>query len=258
MLDDTAHLALHEQNARYTLSTLIPQIRDGRADFGQLLDACRLYRMAGIAALFAHGDPASLHRNLRRSARMCAFGLDLVPPADRITSRLLPFFDAVAAGDAEAACRLAALASAEAPSPLEYEEDFLFVRFVMHQVCPDAGSDGAALLDRYRPIAEAIDDPRYGLCLALHERDAAAFGVHLEAFLEAYLDRMRRVIEAGRMRPDRAATEGLCSVEGVALVRLARQAGLRLDANYPGVPALALLQPASEALAPVDWQAPTD
>jgi hypothetical protein len=258
MLDDTAHLALHEQNARYKLSTLTPQIRDGRADFGQLLEVCRLYRIAGVAALFAAGDPTALRRALRKSARMCVFGLDLVPSAERITSKLLPFFDAVAAGDVEAACWLKALAPAAEPSPLEYEEDYLFVRFLMDHVCSDVGSDAAVLLNRYRSVAAVIDDPRYGMCLALHERDAAAFGVYLEAFLESYLDRMRGIAEAGRMRPDRAATEGLCSVEGIALVRLARQAGLRLDAEYPGVPSLALLPTTAEALPPVDWQAPNE
>ena len=95
------------------------------------LTFCQDMRIAGIADLFLTGKATELHQCLQHSGQAYAYFLTSAPDTTTTTSRGLPFFDAVAAGDLQLAEQIARMAQRTFAPGEEYEEDFLFVDFVM-------------------------------------------------------------------------------------------------------------------------------
>ncbi|MFY0562676.1 Imm49 family immunity protein [Archangium lansingense] len=151
-----------------------------------------------------------------------------------------PFFDAVAAGDYEGAALIARHSRRSWAQGEEYEEDFLFVDFLMKLFFLDAPArDCEALLERYEACLQGAEDLRLDICKALLSADSEAFNEALERFLEARKDSLEEMAETQTFPEEMRATEWNLSVEGVALARLAERKGLRTEEEYLHVPSLA-------------------
>src|SRR5262249_45286726 len=158
-------------------------------------------------------------------------------PREAVQSLAMPFLDGLAADDQEAA-RAIARGSSHSHSPRdEYEEDFLFVEFVMQRfVLECAASVAEQLLARWRAGLRGVEDPRLDACKALHEADAERFDSGLRAFLQERSDTLEERIAGGSVPLELASTEGYLSVEGLALLRIADRLRLQTEEEYLHVP----------------------
>lgn len=231
-------LPIHVENALGELEDRVPLLEAGRLELDGVLDLCRWYRVAGIGDLFLEGDPAALQRRLAQSGRAFAHWSERAADEEKVASLSLPLFDAVAAGDLEGAAAIARSSRRTHARGQEYEEDFLFVEWVMQRFLLGADAQGLErLLARWEEALQGAADPRLDLARAAAAGKGRAAGQALRAFL----DDRRRTLEAQEdvLEPEVADTEGSFSVEGVALARLADAAGLRIGAEFPNVPAAA-------------------
>lgn len=231
-------LPIHVENALEELEERVPLLEAGRLDLDGVLDLCRWYRVAGIGGLFLEGEPAELQRRLAQSGRAFAHWSERAGEEEKVASLALPFFDAVAAGDLEGAAAIARTSRRSHARGQEYEEDFLFVEWVMQRFVLGADAAGLErLLARWEEALDGAADPRLDLARAAAAGKGRAAGLAFRAFLD---DRQRTLeARADLLEPEVADTEGSLSVEGVALARLADAAGLRIGAEFPNVPALA-------------------
>lgn len=252
----TEFLPLFTKNAVLENEELVPDLLAGRLDHGEALTFCANFRIAGIADLFLTADPDGLQRFLAASGRAYGHQLTKLDPARKRTSRALPLFDALAAGDLDGAAAIARAATHTWVPDDEYEEDFLFLEWVMQRHlldAPKASTD--ALLVRWEACLQGADDPRLDVCRALEAMDADAFDSALDGYL-----RERQALYAERadndsIAPEVTHTEGAFSVEGAALLRIADRLKLPTARDYPTVPSMAR-EPLPAGLSPDAWRTP--
>jgi len=160
----------------------------------------------------------------------------------RRASFVEPAMDALAARQ----WKLAADIFAHTPSAWmegeEYEDDFCHADAVRRLLAEDLTGSGA-VLKRWEAVLEDGEDTRLGVCAALRDRDPAALGGALRAYLE------RRESDAAALADPANASllaeeatffpNRWISVEGLAYVALAEQRRMEVPLDLPGCPPLA-------------------
>nr|WP_225937322.1 Imm49 family immunity protein [Myxococcus sp. RHSTA-1-4] len=193
----------------------------------------------GIGHLFLTGLPDGFFGELSRSARAFLAFLQRKDDTARVTSQSEPFFDAVVCGDAEAEQGIARHSRASWHEGEEYEDDFLYFRFLMERfTLQSAGAACEALLERHAAVLGDRGDPRLDVCRALLAGDAGLFEEGFDRFLDARTLMMRKKLEAERVHPDDASTTAHLSVEVLALLCFAERAGLTPDAHLSLAPSV--------------------
>lgn len=246
-------LRVYMQNARSTLRGLLGRLVARRVTQRQALMFCQAYRQLAIGSLLMDMDTKAFSRHLARSGRAYLHFARGAADKDKVTSRAEPFFDAAASGDADGALAIAESASQAHKRGVEYEEDFLYMRFLMRRLTADAApEEEAAMLERWHHVLEGSRDERIDVCRALSAKDERAFAESLDLWMTAKAQRTERLAAGERLLPEEVATEGRVSIEGVALVVLANRAGLATKRDILLVPSPALPK-APPNLAPDAW-----
>jgi hypothetical protein len=247
-------LPIFVDNALAENEELLSEVLSARCPLGTIVTFCRNFRIAGIGDLFLTATSRTFHQRLHQSGRAFAHFLSRAEEARQRTSRALPFFDAIACGDLEGAGLIARDARHTWAQGEEYEEDFLFVEFLMQHFFLRASSeDCQALLKRYAKALQDAEDIRLEICRALLEKDEQAFGKSLEQFLLEREDYYELLAEQESVEDEERFTEGLLSVEGLALVRLGESQGLATEEDYLHIPSIAR-EPPPTGLPPDSWR----
>jgi hypothetical protein len=240
-------------NALYENDELLTSFLAGDVTLREALEFSQRFRIAGIGSLLTSGTATHFHNFLHKSARAFIHFVRS-KPRDWPGSKADAFFDAVACEDKEAAKELAELAPRAPDRRSEYEEDFLYARFLMDQFCLGAGpAEGRKQLERYEQVLEGSEDPRLEVCRTLLEGDADGLDGALGALMEARQARYQKLADKELLLEEILSTEGAVSVEGLALVRFAASKGLALSDEHPFIPSVAR-DPAARAYRADDWQ----
>ncbi|KYG07378.1 hypothetical protein BE21_02585 [Sorangium cellulosum] len=232
---------------------LLPLVTGGTASQREVLRFCRTLRRRAICELLLLGLVGRFHLYLHKSGRAFLHFLRGSADAAKVTSRAEPFFDAIACLDLECAREQARSARSTWNERVEYEEDFLYVRFLMSAHFLDApATELTAMLARAEEVTEGRDDPRIAICSALLARDAGRFDDALSDLLDLREQRTTHLFDRGGAHEEEAATEGQIDVEGLALVRLAESRGIVTRPEYPFIPSLLRVGP-TRAFTVDDW-----
>lgn len=224
------------KNCGIAIEDLLSPVLSGAVDHRAMLYFCTMFRRIGIAHHFSTGTTAHFYGSLFNSGRAYLAYLEQCDEDDKCTSRATPFFDAAACRDDEGAKNIATLAR-RTVNPVEYEEDFLYVDFLMSLFFREETPDKLkATLDRYEAVLAGDEDTRLFICQALFEKDQGKFDDSLHRFLEELELANEEAMEKESMDPDHALTTAKLSVEGLALVVLAQKAGLSVEDDYLYIP----------------------
>ena len=227
-------------NALEDNEELLPAFTSGSLGLRDVLRFCQGFRIAGIGSLLLTGTATHFHAYLHKSARAFVHYLRQVGTKGWLASKADPFFDAVACGDLEAARELARLAPTTVDRKGEYEEDFLYARFLMDQFLPDGGGrDWGALLQGYERVLEGSSDPRLEVCRALLAGDAEGLDAGLTQMMAERDARYLKLAEKEVLSEEVLATERYLSIEGLVLVRLATSKGMGLSEEHLLIPSVA-------------------
>jgi enoyl-CoA hydratase/carnithine racemase len=236
----SSHLPLVEKACGLYVEEMLPAMLARRLTLSQAFGFCTLYRRMAAAKLLTSGVPDEFFADLSRSARAFVHYLSGITSDAKQTGRAEPFFDAVACNDDSAAGEIASLSRTTWNQGAEYEDDFLYVWFLMQRFVLRAPAPALqALLDRWKEIEADGDDTRLRLCEALHRGDQERFDEALSAMIEARERENRERIRGERMHPDDVPTLAKIWVELLALLRFAQVAGLSTESHYPMAPAVA-------------------
>jgi hypothetical protein len=223
---------------------------DGRA----MAAFCALYRRIAIARLLSTGSSNDFLTWLAMGAQAFLHWLEGVPEEAKLGRLSEPFLDAVACGASDLAAGIARSAATTWRTGEEYEDDFLYFRFLMSYfgLRSDA-KETLPLLERYEALA-AGNDPRADVCRALFARDQERFDEAIEALVQHWQEKTREADERGMLSPDDAATTAHVSVELLALLRLATAAGLATGIDHPLAPSIARRTDRFRPPAPDAWR----
>ncbi len=248
-------LPLIAANALVDLHGGLADVMERRISFERMLTFCRNYRRRGICHFFLQGRPTGLLQDLQRSAAAFAHYLTGAPDSDKATGKFAPFFDAIACGDVGTAARISNVSRRDWNRDEEYEEDFLYVAFLMGRLFPDRERAAAGILAEYERVLDGAEDARFTICRSLLTSSGKDFEEGLQALLVDRREYYRDGIKREDILEEEWATEGQLFVEGVALVRLAMTAGLDVQRNFLFIPSLVFKESLS-AYGEASWQTP--
>lgn len=228
-------------NAEFVLERALPGLALGALDeLDELLQVCAFFRQRGTCSLLHTGSAEGFHVNNMQSAAAFAHRLPQLDEARKVTAWAKPVFDCVASGYWQAARYIAHYSRKQWNPDYEYEDDFLYARFVLeHLILGGPVSEAAAMLDDYERALEGGSDLRLDICRALLERDADELDLGLRALMAARAERAWAQVERGVITHDPATWYPHVSVEGLALLALAGQIGLSTGTHYPQCPEVA-------------------
>lgn len=213
--------------------SLVPALVDGKADLHAALDYCRAMRIGAIGKLLLTARPAEFFGDLSRAVQAFThFAKGARVPAGKAS----PLLDALACGDFAAAAAIGDAASVVHDPRVEYEDDFLYFRTLADLAAGRAPGDSCVA--RSTELRGAPDS-RIDCCLALLQRDPAAFERSLRALVAHEALVFAELAAEERLDPDEEVTVATISVEGLALVQLAQRAGIAVAAELPRLPSLA-------------------
>jgi hypothetical protein len=244
-------LAFVEKNSGLLIEEMLQGgIDPDGADLEQILELCMHYRRVGICRWLTRGDADALFTELANSAWVFTAWLARHPADEQCTARLDPFLDAVAAGADQAASAIRRQARGTWNEDGEYEEDFCYARILQHLACSEV-AEAAPLLERWSAVSGS-GEPRHQVCAAILARDPEAFVEGLTLLLDQVAEEIGQ--RRGKGDPDAAVTTDRLSLEGLALLKLARRHGITSTPTHLLIHA-ALLVPAARALPGADdWK----
>jgi hypothetical protein len=207
------------------------------------------FQALAICHFIENLDLAEFGLNLRRSACAWRFFLERSNEEGNIHDRFLAlsrteaFFDALVSGCRPLAMDIAAASDSEWVPEREGEADFHYFRFLHLLLAEPWQAEQGDALRRISDACAGKRSPRLSAGRALMERDAKAFRESLEAMLAAKGEADRARMRNGFPGDPLFGPRSRLSLEGLALMRLARLRGLGDDAfpRHPLCPRIALL-----------------
>jgi hypothetical protein len=221
------------------------------------IDVCAKLRALAIIALTSKADHETFTHNLVRSGRARLAYLQRVRAGGGTdhhdaSARIAPFFDAVAAADFSLARQIAAQSPRDWRQGHEYEDDWCHAQLAHAVLEPVADvSRSQQLLARWEQLLEGQPDARLPVLRALVLRDVDGFDAAFEALVAERAARLERERRRPRIEEPVMLAARALDVDGLALLRMATQLGLKTQTEYRGCPSLAR-QVTRSVLAP-EW-----
>ena len=233
----SAYLEDYIDNARYHLDLLVPALERNERGKKELQPPCDTYGPKGVCTVRLGGDPKPFWVSAMQSASAYAHFLSTVDNSEKVTSQAKGFYDAVGCGFWECAEAIATHSRTSWNTGYEYEDDFLFIHFLMK--CFFLGADKAEcehIIARHKEAAEGADQEHRDVMIAFLERNEALFEERLRDLLEIRADRVEALVAREAIPEEHWSWLRYFSSEGFGLLGLATLCGFETDRDYLHVP----------------------
>jgi hypothetical protein len=235
-----AFLSVSIENSEFMLPAAIEALANGELQrHDQVHQVCTLFRQRGLSQMLRDGVARGVHVAAMQSCGALVFGLRDWPESTKVTSYANPLFDAIACRYWDGAAAIAEASRMSWNPDYEYEDDFLYVRFVIEFALHRNPHAAQRSLERYAEVLDGPADARLEVCQALLASDAAAFDEALVRLLDERDERVQGFIRRGAISDDAARWLAHVSVEGLALLAIAEREGLETAEHYLHCPAVA-------------------
>ena len=227
------YLADYIANAEDYLGILIPEGIRGNLDARGIQKLCDGFHQRGVCSFLLSGDPQPFFVNAMQSAGAYAFHLANASDAQKVTSEARPFYTAVGCGLWDCARAIAKASRPTWDRNREYEDDFLFVWFLMQHFF--LGADDAEcrqLIQRHDAVAEGADQAHRDVCTAFQQKDAGLFESALRELLAARAERTERMVAREAIPEESWSWLRYFSFEGFGLLGLAVRVGLSVGSDF--------------------------
>ncbi len=233
------HLAAGQElrHAEFYIATAeeIGRVEVGGAVYNAISEQ---YRKVGVSYLLLDGNLDDYAHSLISSAltrrELLRRPEPLEPDHARRASFLAPALDAVAVAQFGLAAEIGRLSPSVWYEGLEYEEDFLYARFLFGLLSGHT-LDLEDVLDRHEAALRGVHDPRNAVGRALYLRDPVAFVEAFDEFVRVTADEIAEARVSAYAFYDFQEV----SVEGIALLQLADRLGLPTEREYRHCPSWA-------------------
>jgi hypothetical protein len=225
------------ENAAFDISLHVAALKGGKLDWVGLQQLCKAFRQRGVCSLLLNGESDAYFVNTMQSASACLYFSRQMHDEKRCLSQIEPIFDAICGGYWECARELAVLSPKAANLDYEYEDDYLYAKFLLEVSLIGAADETSRnTLDRYEVVSEGIDSPRLEVGRALLDHDEEAFHTNLYILLDDSAEKLEAKIDRNAMPEEEWSWQRYFSTEGLALIRIAMRRNIPVAADYPHVP----------------------
>jgi hypothetical protein len=250
-------LPLVEKASGMTITDVLrrkPQIQTLSGD--AVLMLCTHYRRVALCQWLSRLDFDGLFTGLANSGWLYAHWLAGNDDTAKRTSRVDPFFDAVVAGAEPAVMAIFSASRATWHQGREYEDDFCYAR-VLHHLAIGKDAEVGPLLVRWRAVSGG-DEPRFAVCAGLLAKAPDEVHSAIEAVVEGILEAVRERQSAESGDPDTRVTTDRLSLEGLALLRIARRRGMHITLSHIQIPDPLPTSTAASLPGPDAWRQVSD
>ncbi|MCP3143932.1 immunity 49 family protein [Pyxidicoccus xibeiensis] len=233
-------------NLLFLLGQRMPRLQSSSAkpDAKLTLETAALWRQYGCGLLLSELDEEGFRDGLEQAATLYRDLLKRRSACSEFDQYYLarskgePLFDALAVGAWDLARDIAARMTSTWMQRMEAEEDFHYfgVLSAMLLQRPDLDSELAA----FERCLQGGQSYRFDAVKGLTLADAEAFEAGLQGMIEEQAAWVERQQRSGLFDPYLHKTSAFVFIEGVALVRLARNRALKTEERYRLIPAPAL------------------
>ncbi len=257
----TAEVA--KQNFEFRMGQSYEPVSKGfeRDDF--LFDITVYHRLLAILSLLMDADQDSYIEKMCKSGYSRLYFLrDFAPinsvdPSYLCVSKDIGFTASLAVGHFQLAKSIGEFSSKGHNPLIEYEEDFLFPRFMQLIINPDSSvSELKSLLLRWEEILQGDKSEELAVCKALLDKDAGEFADCFDSLIIARQLRMDAWKRKASFDEAMYAAEGNVYIDGICVLRIAEMRGIRVNDEYPLIPRLALRLNNSAFPADAIWRTP--
>ncbi|WP_437274746.1 hypothetical protein WME90_26205 [Sorangium sp. So ce375] len=236
----SAYLEAYIDNATSYIERGVSALIQGSLSWTGAQQLCAAFRQRAVCTLLLLGQVRRFQQDLMRSGGAFLYYLPRAPEDEKITSQAKPLLDAIGAGAWGCASRIAAHSRMAWNADREYQEDFLYIEFLMqHFFLGASPAESEATLARCEAALQGADRTRLDICLAFVKGDEGLLDSSLRALLDRRADNVEGAIARGALPEEVWSWLRYFSSEGLALLRLADEKGFRLSGTYQHVPEVA-------------------
>ncbi|MDH5216599.1 MAG: hypothetical protein OEX19_02815 [Gammaproteobacteria bacterium] len=213
-----------------------------------------LYRQLGLGEFLMSNDVNDLCNKLNCGIQAYIEFLQHASDAEKATSHVQVFYDAICVNDRKGMMALATLAPCTVNSRKEYEEDYLCLRILMDYFSLDKPiEDVEPMLERYATLQAHQPDPRYALIQSLFDRNDNDFHEALAPLIDNQISQFEDGGDFYAGTQEAAAILSNISSEVIAWLRLAKRQEMAVQENYLLAPSSAFGDCSMAALPAQAW-----
>ena len=262
MFPNTIEIA--RRNHLFGAETVLARISAGRGQPSDYRALAYCYRIMGICSLLEKADRNGFRENLCKSAFVSldylisfSAGKIIGGEALAMTSVSFGFAEALAAGNLELAGELVSRFGSPCLSRFEYEEDYLFFRYLGRLFShPDEAAELGRISERWGALEGLVGSTNLRLCDALSAREQGDFTDAFSDYLQERAEVWTQWEGSPGFSEEISGTEGKLDILALAILRIAELRGIGTEKEYAFAPALARL-PVSDSFPPYDsWREP--
>ncbi len=225
------------ENAKGLAAELIPEVVTERSNRKSINTLTFALLQHGTCNLLLHGKTEPLSQRTMQGAGAFAHYLSYVDDGLKVTSDSRPFFGAIGSGYWDGAEAISKLSRTTWNPNFEYEEDFLFILFLMKHFFLGAPDDECrGILDRHEEATEGEDKAHRDVCAAFLDLDERLFDDALRQLLTDRKDKVEDMVRRDAIPEEHWSWLRYFSFEGWALLKLAERKGMKTEQTYLHVP----------------------
>lgn len=233
----SAYLQDWIDNAEYQLDVWIPALVKAELDHKQIYTMCLTFGQHGVCSLLLEGNTDNFYLRAMQSAGSYLHYLRGADDAGKVTSHTKGLYDAIGCGYWELAEEIARHSRHTWHTGREYEEDFLFVFFLMkHALLGGTEEELRDIIQAHDQVTEGEDIAHRDMCVSLLEKDSELFDTSLRDLLTARQERVEAMVQREAISEEDWSWLRYYSSEGWALLKLGERAGIETGKDYLHVP----------------------
>jgi len=249
------------ENYLFRLKNTLKLINSGRERDDYFYDVALYHRLIGELKLLMDADQQGFIDGLCKSAYSRLYFLRQFAAKNTVDapylclSKDIALTAGLAAGHIELTKQIAKLSKDKHDPKIEYEDDFLFVRFIADSVLDGTTTEQLQkLVARWEVVLEGGASTEFAVCKTIADNDAEAFHDAFDSLIASRQQQLKQWRESTAFDEQMYSAEGFLYVKGMCVLRIAHLRGIPVKLEYPLIPRMALDIPGVSFPAQDSWR----
>lgn len=191
-----------------------------------------LYRQLGIAGFLQYGNDEYYYECVEKGIELFLSYLRKSDIEEQVLSNNQTLFDAINCNRFDAIIEISKLSRNSFNASYEYEEDFLYQKFLILFFSGENIEKCHEMVDRFKNLLNGDPDPRFNICKAFIDNDDKLFTQSFSILLEAYPLDIEKKLDQRMLSEFEFFMDYYFFTEGHALLKLASKHGFPTEQFY--------------------------
>lgn len=261
---------IYEENALFRLKESLDSINEkdkSQQNGFSYFSVASEYRKIGCLRILIAADKEAFASSLTKSSQAWMHYLSLAKYQEKVRFsreftcgvRFNAMIDAVVCNNMGYAKAIASCYPEKHDNEYEYEDDFLFYKFIAKMILKSDSNDEKILqsiLHRWKGVLDGSDSSYFNICRSLLNQSEAEFIVSLKKIIDERKDKFEQWKRTPSYIEEVAHTNQHIYVTGLALIKLAELNGMSINEQFETIPEICKLSDAPALYPDNYWETP--